>query len=175
MFLAFLIKITFEDRKVNNTRNTHLSVDCTDCGIQQKGYQFASFKFQDKSALHYDVTVGILMEEREWLNGPYQCKDWPDNYIFRDGLIKFLGVGERMEADDGYVYESPYKTKIPFAVLTCSSQEADAMQKSIQGQHETVNTCIKSFEILKSVCRHDPMQHSYDFQTAATCATVPLK
>ena len=41
-----------------------------------------------------------------------------------------------MEADDGYVGESPYVTKVPSAVLTHSLEEADAMQKRVQGRHE---------------------------------------
>ncbi len=65
--------------------------------------------------------------EIKWLNGPYPCKDWPEINIFHDVLMKELELGERVEADDGYAGESPYVTKVPSAVLTHSSEEADAM------------------------------------------------
>ena len=120
-------------------------MDCTDCRIQQKGWGFVSYKFNSKSALHYDVALGILSGEIKWLNGQYPCKDWPDINIFCDGLMKELELGERVDANDGYVGESPFVTKVPSAVLTRSSEEADAMQKRDQGWHETVNARLKSF------------------------------
>jgi hypothetical protein len=71
-------------------------------------------------------------------------------------LIKELDFGERVEADDGYVGESPYVTKVPSAVLTRSSEEAD---ERVQGWHETVNVRLKSFKILDQVYRHNPTKH----------------
>ena len=110
--LVFCVsQISFDDRKLCKDQDTHLSVDCTDCRIQQKGPTFASHKFKAKSALRYEVALGILSGEIKWLNGPYPCKDWPDINIFRDGLMKELELGERVEADDGYVGERPYLTK----------------------------------------------------------------
>ena len=80
-------RIIFEARKLNKNHDTHLSVDCTDCRIQQKGPAFASSEFKGKSELHYEVALGILYGEIKWLNGPYLCKDWPESNIFCDGLI----------------------------------------------------------------------------------------
>jgi hypothetical protein len=173
--MSFLFQIIFEDRKHNKRHDTHLSVDCTDCRIQQKGRGFASYKFSGKSALRYEVALGILSGEIKWLNGPYPCKDWPDINIFRDGLMKELELGERVEADDGYVGESPYVTKVPSAVLTRSSEEADAMQKRVQGRHETVNARLKSFRILEQVYRHDATQHGYVFRAVAVLVQLSIK
>ena len=175
MLLTRLFKITFEDRIVNKKHDTHLSVDCTDCRIQQKGPAFASYKFKGKSALRYEVALGILSGEIKWLNGPYPCKDWPDINIFRDGLMKELNLGERVEADDGYVGESPYVTKVPSAVLSRSSEEADARQKRVQGRHETVNARLKSFQVLDQVYRHDPTQHGYVFRAVAVLVQLSIK
>ena len=80
-----------------------------------------------------------------------------------------------MEADDGYVGESPYVTKVPSAVLTRSSDEADAMQKRVQGRHETVNSRLKSFRILDQVYRHDPTQHGYVFWAVAVLVQLSIK
>ena len=170
-----LFQITFKDRKLNNQHDTHLSVDCTDCRIQQKGPTFASYKFKGKSALRYEVALGILSGEIKWLNGPYPCKDWPDINIFRDGLMKELELGERVEADDGYVGESPYVTKVPSAVLTRSSEEADAMQKRVQGRHENVNAASRVFGSLIKFTTM--MQHNMDmfFAQLLFLCSCPLK
>ncbi len=80
--MSCLFQITFEDRKLNKRHDTHLSVDCTDCRIQQKGPGFASYKFKGKSALRYEIALGILSGEIKWLNGPYHCKDWPEIKVF---------------------------------------------------------------------------------------------
>jgi hypothetical protein len=69
--MSFVFQITFEDRKLNKLHDTHLSVDCTDCRIQQKGRGFASYKFSSKSALRYEVALDIMSGEIKWLNGPY--------------------------------------------------------------------------------------------------------
>ena len=39
----------------------------------------------------------------------------------------FLDDIERVEADDGYIGESPFRAKVPKAVLSCPS-EADALR-----------------------------------------------
>ena len=175
MLLTCFFQITFEDRIVNKKHNTHLSVDCTDCRIQQKGRLFASYKFKGKSALWYEVALGILSGDIKWLNGPYPCKNWPDINIFCDGLIEELNLGERVEADHGYKVESSYVTKVPCAVLTRCSEEADALQKRVQGRHETVNARLKSFHILDQVYRHDPTQHGYVFRAVAVLVQLSIK
>ena len=125
--------------------------------------------------MHYEVALGILSGEIKWLNGPYPCKDWPDINIFRDGLMKELELGERVEADDGYVGESPYVTKVPSAVLTHSSEKADAMQKRVQRRHETVNAHLKSFWVLEQVYRHNATQHGYVFWAVAVLVQLSIK
>ena len=60
MLLTHLFYITFEDMKVNKGYDTHLSVDCTDCRIQQKGPAFATYKCKGKYALCDEDELGIL-------------------------------------------------------------------------------------------------------------------
>jgi len=164
----------FEDRRVQRG-DTHLSVDCTDCKVPQKGRVFASHKFAKKSGLRYEVGIGIMTGEMKWINGPYPCGEWPDIKIFRDCLKSHLDLAERVEADDGYVGESPYVTKVPSAVLTRSSEEADALQKRVQGRHETVNARLKSFKILDCLYRHDITQHGYVFRAVAVLVQLALR
>ena len=74
--------------------------------------------------------------------------------------------------DDGLVGESPYVTKVPSVVLTCSLDEADAMQKSL---HETVIASLVSFQVLDRVYRHDPTQHGYVFWAGAVLVELSTK
>ena len=66
-------------------------------------------------------------------------------------------------------------TKVPSAVLTHSSEEADAMQKRVQGRYETVNACLKSFRILEQVYCHDATQHGYIFRAVAVLVQLSIK
>jgi hypothetical protein len=49
--------------------------------------------------------------------------------------VSFLDDFERVEADDGYEGESPFRCKLPKAVMSHPS-EADAFEKRVQGRHE---------------------------------------
>ncbi len=151
-----------------------MSVNCTDCRILQKRPGFVSYKFKGKSGLQYEVALGILTGKIKWLNGRYLCKDWPDITNFWDTLKKHFELGERVEADDGYAGESQNVTKVPQTVLSCSSEEADALQKRVQGCHEMANTRLKSFRILEALYRHDPSQHDYAFREVAVLVQLAI-
>jgi hypothetical protein len=53
--------------------------------------------------------------------------------------VSFLDDFERVEADDGYEGESPFRCKLPKAVMSHPS-EADAFEKRVQGRHETISS-----------------------------------
>ena len=82
-------------------------MDCTDCKMRQKGRDLASYKFALKSGLRYEVAVGIVTGEIKWINGLYPCGKYPDVIIFHASLLSCLDDFERVEADDGYIRESP--------------------------------------------------------------------
>ena len=90
--------------------------------------------------------------------------------------MTFLEPTERVEADDGYIAESPYKTKCPGAVLARSGEEEDAMQKRVQGRHEMVNARMKFYTILAVPFRHDDVtQHGYVFRAMACLVQLSIK
>ena len=82
--MSCLFQVTFEDRKLNQSHDTHHCVDCTDYRIQQKGPGLPHTT--SKASRHCAM---MFQGEIKWLNGSYPCKDWPDINI--------------LEADDGYV------------------------------------------------------------------------
>ena len=114
------------------------------------------------------------MGEMAWLNGPFPCGKFVDVTIFRASLLTCLDDFERVEANDGYVGESPFRAKVPKAVLSCPS-EADAFQRRVQGRHETINARLKAYAILHEVFRHDITQHGYVFRAVAVLVQLSIK
>ena len=149
-----LSQIIFENTKFNPTHDTHISVDCTDCYIRQKGPTFSFHKFKKKSALCYEVALSIGSGGIVWINGPFPAGTFNDITIFCECLQTALDDGERVEADDGYRGD-PTICKMPADVLTQSCEEADALQKRTQGCHKTVNARLKNFKTLVEQYRHD--------------------
>ena len=169
-----VFQIDFDSRKLRPTHDTHLSVDCTDCHIQQKGPIFASHKLKKKSALRYEIAVGIISGDIKWINGPYPAGKYSELTIFCECLQFNIDVGERVEADDGYRGD-PTIFRVPADVLTRSGEEADAMQKRVQGRHETVNARLKNFAILRERFRHDETQHGYIFRAVAAIVQLAIQ
>lgn len=85
-----------------------------------------------------------------------------------------IDLGERVEADDGYRGD-PTTLRVPADVLTRQNEEADSMQKRVQGRHETVNARFKKFSILKERYRHDITQHGYVFRAVAVLVQISLQ
>ena len=166
-------QIDWSSRKKHPDHDTHVSVDCTDCKILQKGRAFASFKFAKKSGLRYEVGVGIMTGEIVWINGGFPCGLFNDLTIFRASLATMLDPQERVEADDGYATESPYRAKVTGAMF--NPEEARVYQKRVQGRHETVNARFKGFKILSDVYRHDVEQHGYVFRAVAVLVQLSIK
>lgn len=113
--------------------------------------------------------------EIAWINGPFQAGEYSDLRIFREGgLQSAIDFGERVEADDGYRGD-PTTLRVPADVLTRQNEEADKMQKKVQGRHETVNARMKKFSILKDRYRHDITQHGYVFRAVAVLVQISLQ
>jgi hypothetical protein len=81
---------------------------------------------------------------------------------------------ERIEADDGYVRDSPLMPMVPGAVLS-NPREAAAYQKRFQGRHETINLRLKAYTMLHSLYRHDITQHGYVFRAVAVLVQLSIK
>ena len=108
-----------------------------------------------------------------WINGPFPAGAFPDVEIFRSCLSLWLDRDERVEADDGYIGNAPYKVKCP-ASLT-NPDETQAMQSIIRMRQETINKHLKQWEILKQVYRHDITKHGYMLRAVAVVVQVAIE
>ncbi len=70
-------------------------------GAATKGKAFAPHKYAGKSALHYELGIGILGGDLLWIQGPYPAGKYTDIKIFNKVLHHFLDPEERVEADEG--------------------------------------------------------------------------
>lgn len=111
-----------------------------------------------------------------WLNGPYECGMWNDLSIFRDSLISFLGEGERVEADDGYVGAEPDYCKTPGGACSKSEGvEACKQRKLFRARHESVNARLKNFEVLNQKYRHSLYSHGDVFRAVAVLVQLSIE
>ena len=60
-------------------------------------------------------------------------------------------------------------------MLTRQNEEADNMQKRVQGRHETINARLKKFAILRERYRHDITQHGYVFRAVAVLVQISVQ
>lgn len=146
-----------------------LSIDGTDIRVPEKGPDWWSHKFK-KSAVRYEVGVGIKTGDICWFSGPYQAGVWPDVEIFRASLVSFLDPYERVEADDGYIGEAPLRVMCPGCV-TCPAGRKDMMKK-VRERQETVNKRLKQWNILVKTYIHDILDHRDVF--ASICVLTQL-
>ena len=72
-------------------------------------------------------------------------------------MITFLGPGERVETDDGYIREAPHKIKCPMSVA--NPREMMKIQGRLRSRQETVNGRFKDWGVLKKMFRHYASDH----------------
>ena len=122
-----------------------LSVDGTDFQVPFHGRKWYSYKFNG-SALRYEVALCIRTGWICWINGPFLPGIWNDLEIFRSELATCLEPNERVEADDGYEAEAPFKVKCPSSMTIVP--ERKAMMSRVGKRQETVNRRFKQWKIL---------------------------
>jgi hypothetical protein len=149
----------------NNNNHCLLSVDGTD---------FLGFYTNktNSSELHYKVALNILTGDICWINGPFLPGEWNDLEIFRSGLMTWLEVFERVEADDGYEGEAPLKVKCPSSIAV--PDERQRLMVIVRRRHETVNRRFKKWKILSDVFRHDLGMHGRVFSAIVVISQLAI-
>ena len=156
-----------------------VSVDGVDCertgrvlNSGRPDKRFFSHKFRGP-ALRYEVAVSIRTSDIVWIAGPCLPGIWNDITIFRDGLIDQLDNGERVEADDGYIAESPEYVKCPGSFSAPLDQQK--LRGRVRMRHETVNEHLKNFSCLKKKFRHDNDKHGMCFRAVAVATQLAME
>ncbi len=140
-------------------------------GAVRKGNAFGSFKYAGKSALRYKLGVDILTGNLVWVSGPYSAGKYTNIAIFNSVLANCLELGERVEADNGYVGR-PDKIKCPNN--DCNLAENRVMQGNARSRHETLNGRLKAWGILRNVHRHNIREHGTVFFACAAITQLSI-
>ncbi len=115
-----------------------------------------------------DILAGNIV----WVNGPYAAGKYPDIKIFHSGLAHWLDEFERVEADDGYIGGAPQKVKCPGCVSNLT--ENQEMQNWVRSRHQSLNGRLKNWEILKSMYRHNLMEHRNFFWALTVITQISI-
>jgi hypothetical protein len=153
-----------------------MTIDGTNYRIQQKGVAkkgnlFSSHKYGGKSVLRYELGVDILARNLVWVSGPYPAGRWTDVKIFDGVLSNLLELGERVEANNGYVGRAD-KAKCPNNY--CNPPENLGMQSTARSRHETFNGRLKNWGILEKVYRHNIIVHGTVFYACAVITQLSV-
>ena len=89
------------------------------------------------------------------------------------GIGDLIEPNERVEADDGYEVEAPFKAKCPSSMTI--APERKVMMSRVGKRQETVNRRFKQWKILKSVFRHDLTMHCRVFSAIAVITQLAIE
>jgi DDE superfamily endonuclease len=174
-------QVVWEDQKKGDQLHDCLvSVDCTDCPIQEPqpyDKKISKIWYTVKTngpGLRYECAVCIHTGEVVWINGPFPCGAMNDWSIFRDGLRFWLDVGERVEADDGYLAGDPEYCKTKSGM---SRQVENAkVQGATRARGETINKRLKQYAVLTVPFRHDIIsKHSDCFRSCVVLTQLAIR
>jgi len=115
-----------------------------------------------KSALRYEVGVGIKSGDICWWWGPFEPGIWNDNMIFQSALVHELEEGERVETDAGYKASAPERVKCPGTVMS------DLDNRNVRWTPVPGMKRSKQWKILSNPYRHDIVDHQKLFAAIAS-------
>eukprot|EP00804_Cyclotella_cryptica_P009884 CCRYP_014185-RA/>CCRYP_014185-RA protein AED:0.05 eAED:0.05 QI:0/0/0/1/1/1/2/0/295 len=163
--------IVWNERFLGDVGNDALTtIDGTDMPVQHRfDKKFYSHKFKS-NGLRFEVGVCIQTGHIVWLNGPF-CAGKNDITIAQQALIRALDEGEMVEADGGYAGEEHY-IKVPKDAI---SREQSKMKQTARSRHESANSRLKIFQILKKEFRHKLMKHSSVFRAVAVITQLNIE
>ena len=147
-------------------------MDCTDVKCPNFGPAFSTYKFGKKGGLRYELAICIQTGDLVWINGPYPAGRFNDITIFRNSLMSFLDDGERVEADGGYRGECPQHCKCPTHLT--SDPEAAYMAQRVRSRQETINKCIKDWNVLQVIFRGDIGDHPWVFRACCVMKQIAI-
>ena len=165
-------KILWHNRFRQDTYQRCLvTIDGIDCQIEEPipfSRKWYSHKFSGPG-VRYELGVSIHTGDIVSLHGPFLCGSYPDITVFRLGLKRMLGPGEKVVADCGYRGDT--KTCTP---LNATNQEHLVAMGRARARHETINRRLKKWNCLKNVYRHHLDKHYLVFTSVAVIEQISI-
>ena len=118
----------------------------------------------DGPGLRYEVGISIQTGWICWVGGAFLAGEFPDQEIFKIGLMNYLDDGERVEVDAGYTGNLPIRPKCDYG----GNDVWRIMKGAAWARHKTINRNLKEFGILRQRFRH--ARHKHRLIMFAVCA-----
>ena len=153
----------------NQSEVIRMSIDGTDCRIEEQ-YPFDKKWFSHKfkgPGIRYEVGVSIN-GNIVWVYGGFPCGEWSDLKIAQDAVLELLDDGEKVIADSGY--RGDHRIVTPNGINDSISR----IRSILRARHETVNSRLKSFNVLSHRYRHNLRKHPLCFHAIANLIQVQI-
>ena len=153
----------------------------SDCLLSVDAIDFMTPKTLERSiwnhkcwapGLRYEVALCIETGDICWIKSPYKCGKLNDIIIFRHSFMLELEEGERIEADDGYVGETPRYIKYPKSFT--KDNNCELAQSLVRNRQEPVNSRLKYWEILEHMYQHNISKHGDVFRSITVITPLAL-
>lgn len=147
-----------------------VSLDGTDFLIQEPtpfSPKWWSHKL-NHAGLRYEVGICIRTGHIVWAYGGKPCGEWSDLTLARHAYIYAVEENEKTLADKGYMDRE-------YFVNSRYYPESARTQKQIMARHESVNSRLKQFGVLRNAYRHSVESHPTCFMAVANIVQVSLE
>lgn len=158
-----LMKVKWENRLINSNGNMHVTLDGTDCRIQEPqpfNVKWFSHKFK-AAGVRYEIGISIVEGDIVWASGGFPCGEWPDIKIAKDLYVK-VAKNEVTLADKGYRLQNVFK------------KPSNASERRLLARHETLNGRLKEFAALGQRFRHELKKHPMVFHAVVNVIQVSI-
>ena len=113
--------------------------------------------------------IGIAVNGNiDWVHGGFPSGEWTDLKISQDAVLEVLDDGEKVLADGGY--RGDHRILTPNGLNNAISR----IRCLMRARHETVNSRLKSFNVLSHRYRHNLSKHPLCFHAVANLVQVQL-
>lgn len=150
-----------------------ISVDGMDCAIQEI-WPFDKEIFSEKMngpGYKYEIGVCIKTGWIVWVNGPFKAGRSDKTIFAEDGLKAALCDDEGVEVDARYQGDDQLKNP-----SVAQSREDRKQKGKVRARHENVNGCLKKFDVLNGIFRHDPKEkHGTCFNAVAVITQLQFE
>ena len=146
-----------------------VSLDGIHCPIREPApfsTKWYSHKFHGPGVT-YEVGLNIRTGNIVWAYGGYPCGEFPDLKLARQLYTTCVDLNEKTIADDTY-------KDATYFIYPSGNPESRRQQKLIMSRHETVNSRLKSFNVLNSSFRHKLTKHPLCFHAVVNLTQLMI-
>ena len=147
------------------------SIDCVDCRSEET-YPFDPDNFSYKvngPGIRYEIDLCIQSGDIIWVNGPFRPGEMND-----DGVAKTKGFWSALAPGEMFLVDSIYSGAKAITPNGRINRD-QSMKSTARARHETVNSKLKQFAILRVEFRHGFHRHGQVFHSIAAICQIEME